>query len=131
MKKNPLPPSNIDEYIACSSPEVQAILEKIRSTIRAAAPDAEEKISYQMPTFTQIGILIHFAAFKKHIGVYPPVHGDEKLEAELSPYRGEKGNLKFPLDEPIPYQLISKIVKARMKEQLKRAESKRVKNSKG
>jgi len=122
-----MPPRNIDEYIASCSPEVQSILEKIRSTIRAAAPEAEEKISYQMPTFALMGNLIHFAAFKEHIGLYPPVKGDEKLKAEISRYQGEKGNLKFPLDEPIPYSLITRIVKFRVKEQLEKAESKRSK----
>ncbi len=116
---------NIDEYIATFSPEVQSILEKIRITVKKAAPEAEEKISYQIPTFALMGNLIHFAAFKKHIGLYPPVKGDEKINAVLSRYKGEKGNLKFPLDEPIPYGLISRIVKFRVKEQLERAESKR------
>ncbi len=125
MKTQPFRPGNIDEYIASFSPEVQAILEKIRLTIREAAPRAEEKISYQMPTFALKGNLIHFAAFKKHIGLFPPVKGDEKLQAAIAPYRGEKGNLKFPLDEPIPYSLISRIVKARLKEQLEESESKR------
>ena len=125
MKDHRLPPRNIDEYIASFSPEIQSMLEKIRLTIREAAPEAEEKISYQMPTFTLMGNLIHFAAFKKHIGLYPPVKGDEKLKADISPYKGENGNLTFPLDEPIPYTLISRIVKFRMKEQLERAESKR------
>ena len=83
-----------------------------------------------MPTFALRGILIHFAAFKNHIGLYPPVRGDEQLLADVAPYRGEKGNLKFPLDEPIPYALISRIVKLRVKEQLARAEAKRGKKSK-
>src|SRR5262249_41670716 len=95
------------------------------ATVRAAAPGAEETISYRMPTFTLNGNLIHFAAFKKHVGLFPPVQGDEKLNAELAPYRGEKGNLSFPLDEPIPYALIRRIVKARVKEQRERVESKR------
>jgi uncharacterized protein YdhG (YjbR/CyaY superfamily) len=125
MKNHGLRPKNIDEYIVSFSPEVQSILEKIRSTIRKAAPEAVEKISYQIPTFVLMGNLVHFAAFKKHIGLYPPVKGDEKLKAEISRYQGEKGNLKFPLDEPIPYALISRIVKFRVKEQLERAESKR------
>jgi uncharacterized protein YdhG (YjbR/CyaY superfamily) len=120
-------PRNIDEYIASFSPDVQSILEKIRRTIQKAAPQAEEKISYQMPTFALMGNLIHFAAFKKHIGLYPPVKGDAKLQAEIARYKGEKGNLKFPLDEPIPYDLISRIVKFRVKEQSERAESKRPK----
>jgi uncharacterized protein YdhG (YjbR/CyaY superfamily) len=98
-------------------------------TIKKAAPEAEEKISYQIPTFALMGNLVHFAAFKKHIGLYPPVKGDEKLKAEISPYQGEKGNLKFPLDEPIPYALISRIVKFRVTEQLERARSKQGKKS--
>ena len=81
MKNHRLRPRNIDEYIAGCSRNVQAILEKIRLTIREAAPQAEEKIAYQMPTFALMGNLIHFAAFKKHIGLYPPVKGDEKLQA--------------------------------------------------
>lgn len=116
---------NIDEYIASCAPEVQGILEKIRATIRKAAPEAEQKISYQIPTFALQGNLIHFAAFNKHIGLYPPVKGDEELQAEIAPYRGEKGNLKFPLDQPIPYALIRRIVKFRVKEQLERAAAKR------
>jgi uncharacterized protein YdhG (YjbR/CyaY superfamily) len=123
MKSNRLPPRNIDEYIASCSPEVQSILEKIRSTIQKAAPEAEEKISYGMPTFALSGNLIHFAAFKSHIGLYPPVKGDAKLQAEISPYKGEKGNLKFPLDQPIPYALITRIVKFRVKEHSERARS--------
>jgi uncharacterized protein YdhG (YjbR/CyaY superfamily) len=118
-------PKNIDEYIAAFAPEVQAILEKLRSTIRKAAPDATEKISYGMPTFALSGNLIHFAAFKNHIGLFPPVKGDAKLQAEIAPYKGEKGNLKFPLDQPIPHALIARIVKFRIKEQSKRAESRK------
>jgi uncharacterized protein YdhG (YjbR/CyaY superfamily) len=125
MKSQAPKPRNIDEYIAPFLPEVQAILEKIRQTVRKAAPEAEETISYLMPTFTLNGNLIHFAAFKKHIGLFPPVKGDEKLNAEIARYRGEKGNLKFPLDEPIPYTLITRIVKVRVKEQLEKSESKR------
>jgi|SRR4051794_17840241 uncharacterized protein YdhG (YjbR/CyaY superfamily) len=111
-------PQSIDEYIAAFSPEVQAILETIRSTIRNAAPDAQETISYQIPTFTLNGALVYFAAFKQHIGFYPPVKGDAELEKEISPYAGEKGNLRFPLDQPIPYGLIERIVKLRVKQNL-------------
>lgn len=114
-------PQSIDEYIAAFSPEVQAILEKIRSTIRNAAPDARETISYQMPAFTLNGVLVYFAAFKKHIGLYPPVSGDAELETAISPYAGEKGNLRFPLDQPIPYELIERIVKLRAKQNLAKA----------
>ena len=109
-------PKNIDEYIASFPPGVQSILEKIRSTIRKAAPAAAERISYKIPAFTLNGDLIYFAAFKKHIGLYPPVRGDERLRKAIAPYRGEKGNLRLPLDEPIPYALITRIVKFRMKE---------------
>ncbi len=118
-------PGTIDEYIAAFPPDVQAILEKIRLTIREAAPQAQEKISYKMPAFALDGDLIYFAAFKKHIGVYPPVRGDAKLSKEISRYRGEKGNLKFPLDEPIPYELITRVVKFRVKEHVERLRSKR------
>jgi uncharacterized protein YdhG (YjbR/CyaY superfamily) len=131
MKNRRVAPRNIDEYIASFSPEVQSILEKIRLTIREAAPEAQEKISYQMPTFALSGNLIHFAAFKNHIGLYPPVKGDEKLNAEVTPYKGPKGNLKFPLDKPIPYALIGRIVKWRVKEQVARAQAKRGKKEKG
>jgi uncharacterized protein YdhG (YjbR/CyaY superfamily) len=115
----------IDEYIAAFPPEIQSILKKIRSTIKKAAPQAKEKISYKIPAFTLDGDLIYFAAFKKHIGIYPPVRGDAKLSKELSRYRGEKGNLKLPLDEPIPYALISRLVRFRVKEHRKKLASKR------
>jgi uncharacterized protein YdhG (YjbR/CyaY superfamily) len=108
-------PGNIDEYIATFSPEVRAILERIRLTIRQAAPDARETISYKMPAFALNGILVYFAAFKKHIGLYPPVKGGAKLEKAIARYAGEKGNFKFPLDQPIPYDLIERIVKLRVK----------------
>jgi uncharacterized protein YdhG (YjbR/CyaY superfamily) len=114
----------IDEYIAAFPPKIQTILKKIRLTVRKAAPDAEEKISYRMPAFFQNGVLIYFAAFKNHIGVFPPVRGDARLIKQLAPYRGPKGNLKFPLSEPIPYNLISRIVKLRVKENLHRAQLK-------
>lgn len=121
MKADHTTPTTIDEYIAAFSPEVRSILERIRVTIKKAAPDAEEKISYQMPAFTLKGHLVYFGAFKKHIGFYPPVR-DEKLRRETSIYEGEKGNLRFPLNKPIPYTLISKIVKIRVREDLERAE---------
>ena len=93
-------------------------------TIRKAAPDAEETIKYQMPTFTLKGNLVHFAAFKKHIGFYPVPTGIEKFKNELSVYESGKGSVQFPLDKPIPYGLISKIVKFRVKENLGRAAAK-------
>jgi uncharacterized protein YdhG (YjbR/CyaY superfamily) len=109
-------PKSIDEYIAACSPEVRAILEKIRFTVRNAAPGAQETISYRMPAFKLRGVLMYFAAFKRHIGFYPPVRGDAKLEKAIAAYAGEKGNLKFPLDQPIPYGLIERIVKHRAKQ---------------
>ena len=126
MKADHTTPTTIDEYIAGFSPEVRSVLERIRETIRKAAPGAEEKISYQMPTFTLEGHLVYFGAFKKHIGFYPPVR-DEKLRREASIYEGEKGNLKFPLDKPIPYTLIGKIVKIRVRENQKAEDPKRKK----
>lgn len=108
----------IDDYIASAPAEVQPILERIRATVRKAAPDAEETISYRMPAFKQHGILLYFAAFKHHIGLYPPVRGDAALVKALAPYAGEKGNLRFPLDRRIPYGLIAKIVKLRLKQNM-------------
>ena len=113
-----------DEYIATFPEETQKILKKIQATIKAAAPDAEEKISYQMPTFTLHGNLVHFAAFKNHIGFYPVPTGIEEFKNELSVYEGGKGSVKFPLDQPIPYDLIGKIVKFRVKENLEKAAGK-------
>ncbi len=121
MKPGKTAPKNIYEYIAGFPPDVQGILEKIRLTIRKAAPGAEETISYRMPAFTLNGNLVYFAAFKKHIGLFPPVTGNEKLRREASVYAGPKGNLRFPLDEPIPYALIGRVVKARVKENRERA----------
>jgi uncharacterized protein YdhG (YjbR/CyaY superfamily) len=97
---------------------VQVILKKIRTVVRRAAPGATETLSYRMPAFMLNGVLIYFAAFKHHIGVYPPVRGDAPLVKAVSPYAGEKGNLRFPLDEPIPYPLIERIVKRRAKQNL-------------
>jgi uncharacterized protein YdhG (YjbR/CyaY superfamily) len=100
-------------------------LEKIRATIRKAAPDAQETISYQMPTFKFHGNLVHFAAFKKHIGFYPIPSGIEAFKDDLSAYKQGKGSVQFPLEETIPYELISRIVKFRVEENLKKAEAKK------
>ena len=125
MKTMQSAPKNIDEYIACFPKDVQAILEKIRATIRKAAPDAEEKISYQMPTFALKGNLVHFAAWKEHIGFYPAPTGIEAFKTELSAYEGAKGSVQFPLDRPIPYDLIGRIVESRVKENLEKAAARR------
>jgi uncharacterized protein YdhG (YjbR/CyaY superfamily) len=124
MSTKPKVPEDIDEYIAGFPTDVRKILEKIRTTIKREAPDAEETIKYGMPTFTLEGNLVHFAAFKKHIGMFPPTQGDEQFEIEASVYRGAKGNLRFPLDAPIPYALIAKLVKYRVNESLERAQAK-------
>lgn len=124
MRTNQRKPQNIDEYIAGFPKEVQEILEKIRMTIRKAAPDAEETINYQIPTFTLQGNLVHFAAYKNHIGFYPTPTGIAKFKNELSVYEGAKGSIKFPLDKPIPFGLISKIAKFRIKENLERTKAK-------
>lgn len=115
------PPPDIDAYIAGFPPEVQAVLQRIRATVRAAAPDAQEKISYRIPAFFQGGVLVYFAAFKQHIGLFPPVQGDARLERAVAKYAGEKGNLRFPLDAPMPYALIERIVAWRLKRNLAKA----------
>jgi uncharacterized protein YdhG (YjbR/CyaY superfamily) len=108
----------VDDYIAGFPPEVQEKLQKLRATIREAAPEAQEAISYQMPTFKLNGNLVHFAAYKKHIGFYPAPSGIEAFKEALAPYPTSKGAIQFPLDEPIPYDLVSKIVAFRVKENL-------------
>ncbi len=124
MRPNRIAPRNIDEYIAGFPQDVQEILEKVRRTIRKAAPAAEETISYQMPAFTLKGNLVYFAAYKRHIGLYPAPRGIEKFKKELSVYEGGKGSVRFPFDKPIPFDLISRIVKFRVKENVERAEAK-------
>lgn len=125
MKTKQKAPSTIDEYIAGFAKDVQEILQKIRTTIRKAAPDAEETISYQIPTFTlKDKYLIYFAAYKKHISLYPVPTGDAEFNQQVSVYLKGKGTLQFPLDKPIPYKLITKIVKLRVKENLERAAAK-------
>jgi uncharacterized protein YdhG (YjbR/CyaY superfamily) len=116
--------ATIDEYIATFPPEIQALLQQVRTTIKAAAPDAVEKISYQMPTFYLNGNLIHFAAFKHHIGLYPAPSGIRAFADELSVYVGAKGSVQLPLDKPLPLELITRMVKFRVAENLAKAESK-------
>jgi uncharacterized protein YdhG (YjbR/CyaY superfamily) len=130
MRTKQAAPENIGEYIAGFPQEVRALLGKIRTTIKKAAPGAEEAISYQIPTFKLQGNLVHFAAFKKHIGFFPTSTGIAKFKAQLSDYKGSKGSVQFPFDRPIPYNLISKIVKFRVKENLERAKVKAKKRPK-
>jgi len=121
--------SDIDGYIALFPDEVQKVLKKVREVIRRAAPAAEEVISYRMPAFKQQGILVYYAGWTQHIGMYPPISGDKALEKALARYTGPKGNLQFPLDEPIPYDLIERIVKLRVKQNALKAEARRKKKS--
>ena len=118
IPSNKTKPQNIDEYIANFPKDVQAILQKVRTTIQEAAPEATEKISYQMPCFYLEGNLVYFAAWKNHLGFYPVSSGIEKFKKELSAYEFSKGTVKFPFDEPIPYGLIQRIVKFRVEENL-------------
>lgn len=106
-------PRTIDEYIDRCAPQVQPILRRVRATIARAAPDATETISYGIPAFKRRRILVYFAAFKRHIGLYPPIKADAALTKAVAPYAGEKGNLRFYLDQKIPYALIARIVKVR------------------
>ena len=121
--------TNIDDYISQFPGEVRAVLEQVRETIHKAAPDAKEVISYQMPAFKQSGILVYFAAWKQHIGLYPPISGDKALEKAVARYAGPKGNLQFPLDEPMPCKLIERIVKLRVKQDSEKFAAKRKKKA--
>lgn len=120
---------DIDEYIGWFPPDVQKKLESIRQTIRKAAPGAEERISYQIPTFVLNGHLVYIAGFQKHISLYPAPRGNPAFQDELSTYKGGKGTIHLPLDQPIPFDLITRIVKFRVAENAARAESKRKKRS--
>lgn len=118
-------PETIDAYIAGFPEDVQILLNKVRSTIRKAAPDAEEAIKYGVPTFTLNGNLVHFAAFKNHIGFYPAPSAIQKFRKQLSVYEGAKGSVRFPLDEPVPYSLIRDIVKFRVLENSSKSKEKK------
>jgi len=125
----PQKPKDIDGYISQFPADVQGILEKVGATIRHATPESMETISYMMPAFKLHGILVYFAAWKAHIGLYPPISGDKGLEKAVARYAGPKGNLQFPLDEPIPYGLIERIVKLRVKQNVEKAAATRKKKS--
>lgn len=121
------PPGSVDEYIAGFPEPVRAILQRVRETIKKAAPDAEETISYAMPAFKLKGNLVYFAGYKNHIGFYAAPTGHEAFKKELSVYKTGKGSVQFPLDHPIPYELIAEIVKFRALENLEKAELKKKK----
>jgi uncharacterized protein YdhG (YjbR/CyaY superfamily) len=126
MKADQPSPRTIDEYIAGFPPEVQEILQQVRATIRAAVPDAEETISYRMPAFKQHGYVIFFAANKKHLGLYGNTSGAlEAFRDELVGHVGPKGSLKFPYDRPIPFELIGRIARLRVEENLAHAKTRR------
>ena len=113
--------AEIDAYIAAAAPAARPVLERIREIVREVAPDAREAISYRMPAFFGQGVLVYFAAFKTHIGLFPPVKGDAALVERLAPYRGPKGNLAFLLDRPMPYELIAQVVRQRVREDMAKA----------
>jgi uncharacterized protein YdhG (YjbR/CyaY superfamily) len=115
---------DVDKFISTYPEEVQEVLNKVRATIHEAAPGAVETINYGIPTFTLNGNLVHFSGFKDHIGFYPTPSGIEKFKKELSKYEGAKGSVKFPLDQPMPYELITKIVKFRVQENLAKKKKK-------
>ena len=121
MKRSRTAPKDIDQYIAGFPPAVRGKLTKIRAAIRKAAPQAKEAIKYQMPTFTQHGNLVHFAAYSRHIGFYPAPRAIEQFKEELSAYDGSKGTVRFPLDKPVPVGLIGRIVKFRVQQDRERA----------
>lgn len=118
-------PENIDEYIACYPVDIQIILQQLRSAIKKAAPGALEVISYGMPAFKLNGILVWFAAYAKHIGLYPTASGIEVFKKELAKYKSAKGSVQFPLNEPLPLKLITEIVQFRVAENLHKAEMKK------
>jgi len=122
-------PNTIDAYIAGFPNNIQKMLEQIRATIKQAAPEAEETIKYGIPTFTLNGNLVHFAAFKNHIGFYPTPTGIDSFKKELSVYKGAKGSVQFPLDKPLPLELIAQIVKFRVQKNSERAKPKKKQSS--
>lgn len=117
----------VDEYIDTFSPATTKILQQVRKTIKEAAPKAEEVISYNMPAYKQDGMLVYFAAYDKHIGFYPTPGGIAAFKKELSVYKSAKGSVQFPIDEPMPLALITKIVKFRVKENMEKAITKKKK----
>jgi uncharacterized protein YdhG (YjbR/CyaY superfamily) len=122
-------PTTVDQYIEAQPKKVQTVLNRIRKLAKKAAPDAKELISYQMPALKGHGILIYYAAWSEHIGLYPPIKGDPEIELEIEPYSGPKGNLQFPLNQPIAYDLIERIVKLRVQQDADKKSAAKIKRS--
>jgi uncharacterized protein YdhG (YjbR/CyaY superfamily) len=127
MEKDGKGYDSIDEYISCFPAETRRLLEEVRAIIKATAPDAVEKISYQMPTFYLNGNLIHFAAFKNHIGLYPTPNGIEEFQEELKAYKSGKGSVQLPIDQPLPLDLIRRIVEYRVVQNNMKSKKKKTK----
>ena len=115
----------VDEYIAAFPPAVQALLREVRRVVHAAAPEAEEGLSSRIPAYKQAGVVVYFAAFKEHIGFYPPIRGDVALAEAVAPYAGPKGNLQFPYNKPLPLDLIERVTRARLQQNLAKAAAKK------
>lgn len=130
MEANKNDYKNIDEYISLYPSEIQDKLQELRKVIKESAPEATEKISWRMPTFDLYGNLVHFAVFKKHIGFYPGADGIAEFQERIAEYKSSKGAVQFPIDKPIPYDLIREIVRFRVKENLRAAEEKKQKKKK-
>ena len=126
--RNAEAPDPVGAYIAAFPPKVRAILKKVRATVRKAAPDAVEVISYRMPALKQRGILIYYAGFAHHVGLYPPIRGDAALLRRAAPYANEKGNLRFPYDEEIPYALIADLTRLRARQDAAKATKRKAAN---
>ena len=124
MEENKITAKSIDEYILQFPPEIQERLNMLRKVIKESAPDALETISYQMPAFVLYGSLVYFAAFKNHIGFYPTASGIAAFKNELSEYKIGKGSIQFPIEKPLPYELVSRIVKFKVDENMRKAEGK-------
>jgi uncharacterized protein YdhG (YjbR/CyaY superfamily) len=117
--------NTVDEYISAFPPAVQALLREVRRVVRAAAPEAEECLSYRIPAYKQGGVVVYFAAFKEHIGFYPPIRGDAALAEAVAPYAGPKGNLQLPYNEPLPLDLIERVTGARLRQNLAKTAAKK------
>ncbi len=129
METNKAIPKDMDEYIASFPDDVQERLKKVRATIHEAAPEAQETIKYGMPTFTLKGNLVSFAGYKRHIGLYPVPAGSDEFNRQMAAYKAEKSSARFPLDKPIPYELIGELVRYRVNENLEKAAVKATRTS--